>query len=273
MLNLHLYDLAGQIRLETFNAMSKAGGGHYGGSLSEIEILTVLYFAAMNIDPHSPDWKGRDRFILSKGHGGPGLYAVLAEKGYFPKEWLDELDGNGSRLPKHVDRLKAPGIDVSSGPLGQGLSIGVGMALAFKYQNLCNMVYVLLGDGECNEGLVWEGAMMAAKHRLDNVVALIDRNHLQVDGESDEIMPLGSLEQKWSAFGWHTQMVDGHSVDELRQAINVAKAKKDKPSVIIANTVKGKGVSYMESNGAWHSGTLSAEQYEQGLRDLKRGLS
>lgn len=264
---------ANKIRLNTFKAISNAGGGHFGGSLSESEILTVLYFKEMRIDPNNPQMEDRDRFVISKGHGGPGLYATLAERGFFPKELLGELDKNGSRLPKHVDRLKLPGIDTSSGALGQGLSIGVGMAISSKIDSKDVRVYVLMGDGECDEGQIWEAAMSASKFQLDNLVGLVDRNFLQVDGTCEEIMPTEPLSKKWEAFGWHVACVDGHSVSEISKALNNARKIKGKPCVIIANTVKGKGVSFMEGSCAWHSGNLSPEQYEIAIEELEGGIN
>ena len=271
--NLNLIDLqktVSKIRRTTFKAIAEAGGGHFGGSLSVIDILTVLYFEIMNIDPTNPEMDERDRFILSKGHGGPALYCTLAERGFFPHEWLSELDRNGGRIPKHVDRLKLPGsgIDVSSGALGQGLSIGVGMAITLKRDNKSNRVYVVMGDGECNEGQIWESAMTATKYKLDNLTGFVDRNVMQVDGTSNDVMPLEPFTDKWTAFGWNTLVVDGHNVQELLDACEKAKNTKDKPSVIIANTIKGKGISFMENRYEWHSGKITEEQFEKGLREL-----
>lgn len=262
---------ADKIRMTIFTAIAQAGGGHFGGVLSEIEILTVLYFSELKIDPKNPGKKDRDRFVLSKGHGGPGLYATLAERGFFPKEWLKELDKSGSRLPKHVDRFKLPGIDISSGALGQGLSAGVGMALAAKLDSTGVRVYVLLGDGECDEGQVWEAVMTASKYRLDNLVAIIDNNRLQVDGPCGEVMPNEPMKERWKAFGWETKTADGHNTGEISAALKAAREIKGKPVVIIARTVKGKGISYMEGKYEWHSGKVSEEQFKQGVKELKAG--
>lgn len=266
----YLQKIADKIRLTTFKAMSDAGGGHFGGSLSVVEILTVLYFSVMNVDENNPNLHLRDRFILSKGHGGPALYATLVEKGFFPEDWLNELDKNGSRLPKHIDRSKAPGIDVSSGALGQGLSVAVGMALAARLDKNPTQVYVVMGDGECNEGQVWEAAMSAAKFELCNITAFVDRNKMQVDGMSDDVMPLGDFADKWKAFGWHVEEVDGHDVGQILNAVGNAKNRKDKPSIVIANTLKGKGVSFMEGRPEWHSGAVTEEQMKKGIEDLMR---
>lgn len=258
-----------ELRLEAFEAISNAGGGHYGGTLSEIELLTVLFFRELRIDPSRPHWADRDRFILSKGHGGPGLYTVLADRGFFEKKLLDELDQNGSRLPKHINRLKLPGIDVSSGSLGQGLSVGVGMAASVKMEEKNIRVYVLMGDGECDEGQIWEAAMTASKYHLDNLVGIVDNNGVQVDGTADEIMPTAPLKNKWESFGWNAVVVDGHDVSRIASAFDTARVTKGKPTVIIANTVKGKGVSFMEDRCEWHSGKLTACQYTRGRSELE----
>lgn len=269
-MGVNLRDKADEIRYKAFKAMSDAGGGHFGGTMSEIEILTVLYFDEMNIDPENPNMENRDRFILSKGHGGPGLYTTLAARGFFPEEKLIELDQNGGMLPKHVDRKKVPGVDVSSGSLGQGLSIANGIALAAKQiDNSDVRVFILLGDGECDEGQVWEAVMTAAKYRLDNIIAIIDRNKAQVDGLTKDVMPLHSLAAKWSAFGWETIEADGHDIESLQSALKEANAKQG-PAVIIADTVKGKGVSFMEGQYKWHAGNVTDEQCQQGLSELKR---
>ncbi len=261
--------IARKMRHEAIKAIGRAGGGHLGGVLSTIEILTVLYFAILRVDSKKPNWEKRDRFILSKGHGGPALYAVLAEKGFFSKEWLNELDVSGSRLPKHIDRLKIPGIEISTGPLGQGLSIGVGMALAEKldFRNEYR-IYVLLGDGECDSGQVWEAAMAGAKYQLDNLIAIIDRNGLQVDGFCCDVMPTEPLAAKWRAFGWHVIEVDGHDIAQILRAFHLTQKTKDKPAMIIAHTVKGKGVSFMENRKEWHARSISKEETEAALQEI-----
>lgn len=249
--------------------MAKAGSGHPGGSLSAIEILTALYFYEMNIDPNNPDMPDRDRFVLSKGHAGPALYAILAEKGFFPKEWLDEFDQSGSRLPKHVDRLKTPGIEMSTGPLGQGFSVAVGIALAEKLdRNHSYRIYTLIGDGESNSGQIWEAAAAAAKYRLDNLIGILDRNCLQVDGFCEEIMPMEPLRLKWEAFNWYVIEVDGHDIKDLVTGLEEAKSVKGKPVMIIARTIKGKGVSFMENKVEWHSAKITPELAEIALLEI-----
>lgn len=266
---MDLNKIANKVRYECFKALVNAGGGHFGGSLSEIEILTTLYFDEMNIDPQKPTMPERDRFILSKGHGGPGLYTTLAVRGYYGLERLNEIDRNGSHMPKHVNRLKLEGIDVSSGSLGQGLSVGNGMAIAAKLAGTTHRVYVLMGDGEQNEGQVWEACMTSAKYKLDNVCAVIDRNKNQVDGRSDDVKPLLDLKSKYQSFGWNVLEADGHDCYSLKKAFAAAKECKGKPSVIIADTIKGKGVSFMEDNYVWHSGSVTEEQAEIGFKELE----
>ncbi len=261
---------AWEIRGKTFSAIYNAGGGHYGGSLSAIEILTVLYYSAMNLKQNKDDVADRDRFILAKGHAGPPLYVILGDLGYIDPARLDELDRDGGSLPKHVDRLKVNGIEYSSGPLGQGLSVACGMAAAANLNKQPCYVYVLMGDGELDEGQVWEAAMTAAHYKMGRVIAFVDRNRNQIDGTTEQVMALEPLADKWTSFGWHVQTVDGHDTDALSAAIDAAKAIHDKPSVIIANTVKGKGISFMENQYQWHSGQITPDQYEQGLNDLKR---
>lgn len=264
-----LKKIANEIRINTFHAITKAGGGHYGGCLSLPEILTVLYFDSMNVDPKKLKDDSRDRFILSKGHGGPALYATLAARGYIPLSALDELDVPLSKFPKHIDRLKLDAIDVSSGALGQGLSIAVGMAISLKQQKKANRVYIVLGDGECNSGQVWEAAMAASKYHLSNIIAIVDNNTCQLDGPTETVMPLEPFEEKWKSFGWKTFDVDGHDVKSLIDTINKAKEEKSRPTVIIANTIKGKGISFMENATYWHAGTVSKEQLNQCLIELE----
>jgi transketolase len=263
-----LREMSNTIRQTTFQAISHAGGGHYGGSLSISEILAVLYFKVMKIDPEKPEDDERDRFILSKGHGGPALYTTLALRGYFPVSELDKLDKPLSKFPKHIDRLKLKGIEASTGPLGQGLSIACGMVISLKQQQRNNRVYVLMGDGECDSGQLWEAAMTAGKYELDNLTVIVDRNNCQIDGTCDEIMPLEPLGDRFKAFGWEVFGADGHDTDALLNAIEAAAHVKAKPSVIIAETVKGKGISFMENRYEWHSGKLSPEQYEQAAKEL-----
>lgn len=261
---------AREIRQKTFRAIYNAGGGHYGGSLSAIEILTVLYYHAMDLKKDQADSDDRDRFVLAKGHAGPPLYVILGDLGYIDSKRIEELDQDGGSLPKHVDRLKVNGIEYSSGPLGQGLSVACGMAAAAGLDNRPCHVYVLMGDGELDEGQVWEAAMTAAHYRMGRLIAIVDRNHNQIDGTTEAVMGLEPLADKWSAFGWHVQTVDGHDVDKLAAAVDAAKAVKDKPSVILAGTVKGRGISFMEGRFQWHSGQISPEQFARGLKDLER---
>jgi transketolase len=269
----NLRKIANRLRYQTFAVIAHAGGGHFGGSLSISEILTVLYFQVMKIDPQNPEDEQRDRFILSKGHGGPALYTTMALKGFFPIEELDDLDKPLSKFPKHVDRLKLKGIEASTGPLGQGLSIACGMAISLKQQKRTNRVYVLVGDGECNSGQLWEAVMTAAKYRLDNLAVIVDRNECQIDGRCDEVMPMEPLRDKFAAFGWYVLQADGHDVQALLNAFEQAGRSLNAPSVIIARTVKGRGVSFMEGRYDWHSGSLSPAQYDQGTAELKEKLS
>lgn len=262
-----LKETANEIRKLTFWVISEAGGGHFGGSLSCVEILTALYFSVMRVDPKNPEWPDRDRLVLSKGHAGPALYCTLAEKGFFPKKFLLELDKDGTDLPKHADK-KVKGVEISTGSLGQGLSFGCGMAIAGKIDQKEYFTYVVLGEGECNSGQIWEAAMTASKYRLNNLIAIVDRNHLQIDGSNDEVMPLDPFLDKWASFGWNAIEADGHDVMDLRDKMLEAKKSSQQPSVIIANTVKGKGVSFMENSLAWHSGKIIAEQYQKGKKEL-----
>lgn len=264
-----LQDIANEIRRLTFWAIAEAGGGHFGGSLSCIEILTAMYFSVMQIDPADPDWLERDRFVLSKGHSGPALYCTLAKRGFFPVEYLRELDKNGTALPKHADR-KVKGVEISTGSLGQGLSYGCGMALAAKIDKKGYFTYVLLGEGECNSGQIWEAAMTASKYQLDNLIAVVDRNRLQIDGSNEEVMPLEPFLEKWTSFGWEADKVDGHDIEAIREKLLKAKTSS-KPAVIIADTIKGKGISFMEDALAWHSSKIDTEQYKKGKIELGIG--
>ncbi len=263
--------LAQRMRARTVEMLSGVGSGHWGGSLSAVEILTCLYFGVMRVDPKNPDWPDRDRFVASKGHVGPALYAVLAEKGFFPTEWLEELDRPGGKLTKHVDRFKCPGVDLSAGCLGQGLSAAAGMAAAGKLDRKDYRVYALLGDGELDSGQIWEAAMAAAKYRLDNLCAIVDRNRLQLDGWTDaneEIMPLEPLADKWRAFGWEVRDVDGHSISQLLPALREPSKTAGKPLVVIAETVKGRGVSFMEGKKEWHHRAVTADEARKALAEV-----
>lgn len=261
--------IANTLRQDIITMLTAAKSGHPGGSLSAVEILVALFFQEMRVDPNAPAWPERDRFILSKGHAAPVLYAALAEKGYFPKEELLGLRQTGHRLQGHPDMKKTPGVDMSTGSLGQGLSVANGMALAGKLDGKDYRVFVLLGDGEMAEGQVWEAAMAAAHYKLDQVTAVLDCNGLQIDGPTDGVMSLAPLNEKWRAFGWHVLEVDGHDIESLLEAYAEARHVKGKPSVIIAKTVKGKGVSFMENQVGWHGNAPSEEQGEQALKELK----
>ena len=253
----------------TFNAKS----GHPGGSLSIAEILTYLYFKEMNVDPAKPDMADRDRFVLSKGHAAPALYSVMAQKGYFPVEELKTLRKVDSRLQGHPSMKCLPGIDISSGSLGQGISAACGMALGAKLSNADFRVYSILGDGEIEEGQVWEAAMYAAAKKLDNLVAFVDNNNLQIDGTVEEVNSPYPIPEKFAAFGWNVIEIDGHSFDEIEAALNNAREFKGKPTAIIAKTVKGKGVSFMENQVNWHGAAPNAEQYETAMNELKEVLN
>jgi transketolase len=258
------------IRKDIVKMIGKAASGHPGGSLSSAEILTLLYFEQMNVDEKNPRKEDRDRFVLSKGHAAPVLYATLAAKGFFPKTELENLRQLGSMLQGHPDMNKVPGVDMSTGSLGQGISVAAGMALAGKMDNKSHKIYALLGDGELQEGLVWEAAMAASHYQLNNLIAFVDNNNLQIDGAICEVMSPFPIDAKFEAFGWNVITVeDGHDFDELRTAVEVAKKSEDKPTVIICQTVKGKCVSFMENNAGWHGKGPNAEEVKQALAELE----
>ena len=264
-----LAGIANDMRIDIVRMIAEAGSGHPGGSLSCADILSVLYFDTMKHDPSNPKNEDRDRFILAKGHAAPALYAALAESGYFPKEELATLRKLGTRLQGHPDMNLLPGVEVSTGSLGQGLSIACGMACGMKLAGHDNTVFTLLGDGECQEGQVWEAAMFAAHRNLDNLVAIIDRNGLQIDGKTSDVCDPGDLASKFTAFGWEAHEIDGHDVAALRDAFAKVKSACDgKPHVFIARTIKGKGVSFMEDQAGWHGKAPNAEELEQALIDL-----
>jgi transketolase len=260
---------AAVVRRHIIESIGKAGSGHPGGSLSGTEILTALYFGdILRVKPKEPNWPDRDRFVLSKGHAAPLLYSVLAEKGFFPVEVLSTLRQLGSILQGHPDARKTPGVEVSTGSLGQGLSIAVGMAIAGQLDKKDYKVWALLGDGECQEGQIWEAAMAASHYKLDNLKAIVDHNHLQIDGPIEQVMSPEPLGDKFLAFGWEVFDVDGHDVPELLRVFRKAKVVKGKPCAIIAETVKGKGVSFMEGNKDWHGKAPSADQVKMAVREL-----
>ena len=267
--NQEMQAMTKSLRRHIISMIGAAGSGHPGGSLSAVEIVTALYFGILRHKPKEPCWPGRDRFILSKGHAAPLLYATLAECGYFPVEELLTLRKLGSRLQGHTDCRLTPGVEVTAGALGQGLSIATGIALAGRLDSRDYRVYTLLGDGECNEGQVWEAAMAAAHFRVDNLVAIVDRNGLQLDGWSDEIMNMEPFAEKWQAFGWHTSVIDGHDLAAITDALEHTRSIKGRPSVIIARTVKGKGVSFMENKVGFHGKAPSADEVETALKELE----
>ncbi|OGN91266.1 MAG: transketolase [Chloroflexi bacterium RBG_13_50_10] len=263
-----LEKMAKKLRRHVITMIATAGSGHPGGSLSAADIVTALYFKVMSHDSKNPQWPDRDRFVLSKGHAAPILYAALAECGYFPVEELSTLRKLGSRLQGHTDRTLTPGVEMSAGSLGQGLSYGIGMALAGRLDKRDYQVYVLLGDGECEEGQVWEAAMFAPHHGVDNLTAIVDHNDLQLDGRVCDIMGLEPLTDKWRAFNWHVLEINGHDIKEVLQALKKAREIKGKPTVIIAHTVKGKGVSFMEGNVDFHGKAPNPQETEQALKEL-----
>ncbi|MGY0373284.1 transketolase [Clostridium sp. JNZ J1-5] len=263
-----LKQIAKEIRKDIITMLTESGSGHPGGSLSAVEILTTLYFKEMNVNPEDPKNSDRDRFVLSKGHAAPVLYSTLAEKKFFNKEELMGLRKMGSMLQGHPNMNYVPGIDMSTGSLGQGISTAVGMAIAGKLDKKNYRVYSLLGDGELEEGQVWEAAMAAAHYKLDNLTAFVDYNSLQIDGRIQDVMSPDPIDEKFKAFGWHVINIDGHDFEAIINAIDEAKNTKEKPTMIVAKTVKGKGVSFMEDEAAWHGSTPNKEQCEQALREI-----
>lgn len=265
--------IACRIRMGVIEGTYAAKCGHPGGSLSAADLMTYLYFCEMDVRPDEPDWSERDRFVLSKGHAAPVLYAALAERGFFPREDLKTLRQIGSHLQGHPALGKTPGVDMSTGSLGQGVSAAVGMALGGKLGRRDYRVYTLLGDGEIAEGECWEAMMSAAHYKLDNMVIIVDFNGLQIDGRVTDVMNPQPLDEKMRAFGLFTQVIDGHSFDEIENALERAKLEKSRPSGIIMNTVKGRGVSFMEDKAEWHGKATNTEQYEQAMSELRAKLS
>lgn len=260
---------ANKVRQLIIEGVFNAKSGHPGGSLSAADIFTYLYFKELNVDPKNPKWADRDRFVLSKGHCCPGLYAALAIKGYFPEKEIKSLRHIGAMLQGHPDMKGTPGVDMSSGSLGQGVSAACGMALAAKMDNASYRVYAMLGDGECEEGQVWESAMFAAHHNLDNLCYIVDYNGLQIDGKVSEVAGLEPLDKKFESFGFEVIKICGHCFNQIEEAFEKAKSVKGKATVIIAETVKGKGVSYMEDQVGWHGKAPNQEQYELALNELR----
>ena len=270
MTNLELQKMAVEVRKGIIEGVHSAKAGHPGGSLSAADIFTYLYFEEMNVDPKDPKNEDRDRFVLSKGHTAPGLYSALAHKGYFPVEDLLTLRHTGSYLQGHPDMKHIPGVDMSSGSLGQGLSCAVGMALAGKLKNKDYRVYALAGDGEIQEGQIWEAAMFAGARELDNLVVIVDNNNLQIDGEVGEVCSPYPIDKKFEAFNFQTINIDGNDFDEIRKALDEAKATKGMPTAIIAHTVKGKGVSFMENQVGWHGKAPNDEEYAIAMEELRK---
>jgi transketolase len=265
-----LEQMAVVIRCDIIDMICTAAAGHPGGSLSAADVVTALYFRVMRIDPQNPDWPDRDRFILSKGHACPVWYAALAERGYFDKSHLKTLRQMGSILQGHPDMRKTPGIDMTAGSLGHGLSAGLGMALSGKLQQKDYHVFVIIGDGESQEGSIWEASMAAPNFKLDNLTAILDYNHLQNDYSVDDIMPIHPPVDKWQAFGWHVIDIDGHDMAQVVSALEESKSHRGTPTMIVANTVKGKGVSYMENVCEWHGKAPCQEEADQALEELRR---
>lgn len=259
------------IRRDIITMVHRANSGHVGGSLGSTDLIVALYYHLMNHRPHQPNWEDRDRFILSKGHCTPVIYAVLADCGYFPKEDLETFRRPGSHLQGHPYQPKTPGIEACTGTLGLGISTGLGMALGAKLRNQSHYYYILCGDGEIQEGQVWEAAMFANKYKLDNVIGFVDRNYLQTDGNSEDIMPLDPLAPKWESFGWKVFTIDGHNYQEIIETVEKAKLE-NQPVMIIANTTKGKGVSFMENEVSWHGTPPNKQAFESALKELTHGI-
>ncbi len=257
-----------EIRRLIVEMIHRAGSGHPGGSLSAVEILTCLYFQTMRVRPEDPAWPERDRFILSKGHAAPALYAVLAARGFFPVQELGTFSAPATRLQKHIDMYLVPGAELSTGSLGQGLSVAVGMALADRLDGLDRRVYVLIGDGESQEGQIWEAAMAAAQHKLDHLIVFLDYNGCQVDGYVCNICSLEPVERKWESFGWRVQRIEGHDPAQILAALDLAHNSLGRPQMIVADTVKGKGVSFMENRPEWHAQVINDLDYQQAMSEL-----
>lgn len=269
---IYLSQCAQQLRVEALKMVYNAQSGHLGGAFSATEIIAAMYFHHLRVDPKNPDWPDRDRFIVSKGHAAAVYYAALAQAGFFPTGWLGTFRQLGSNLQGHPDRTKLPGVDMSSGPLGHGLSIGVGLTLSARLRGATYRTYVLLGDGETQAGVVWEAAMMASKHKTDNLTAILDYNGVQLDGPVDEVMPLEPVADKWRAFGWHIVEIDGHNMRQVLDALDAVTRIHARPALIIAHTIKGKGVSFMENTATWHGRAPKKEEFELALTELQDGM-
>ena len=265
--------LATKVRMGIVESINAAACGHPGGSMSAADMFTYLYFKELNVDPRNPKWEDRDRFVLSKGHTAPGLYSTLAQRGFFPVEDLLTLRKAGSYLQGHPNMNTVPGVDMSTGSLGQGISTACGMALAAKKKGQSHRVYTLLGDGEIQEGQVWEACMFAAHYKLDNLCVIVDNNGLQIDGDVAKVMSPYPIDKKLEAFGFHVTVIDGHDFNRIEAALNEAKTVKGQPSAIVMKTVKGKDVSFMENNAGWHGKAPNAAEYEQAMSELRAKLA
>lgn len=265
-----LTDKAREIREKIVHVTEKCGGSHIGGAMSQTDVLVALYYKYMSIDPKNPKKATRDRFILSKGHGGVGHAVILGDLGYFEESLLDDFNKTGSPFGMHLDHKKVPGVDASTGSLGHGLGIGIGMAIGARLQNKKWRTYVVLGDGECNEGSVWEAAMAAAHHKVTNLTAFVDRNRMMIDGPTENVMALEPFAAKWQAFGWRTIEIDGHDYDQICDAIEEAEKEKDKPVVVICNTIKGKGIDFMEDKPQWHYAGLDSAMAIKALESIRK---
>lgn len=263
-----LKNIAGNVRINILHMLTKAGSGHTGGSLSAVDVAVAIYFSKMEFDPKNPLWEKRDRFIMSKGHAAPLMYAIMAEAGYFPKETIETLRTIESPLQGHPCCRKLPGIEVSTGSLGQGLSVANGMALGLKLDDNPARVYCIMGDGEIQEGQIWEAAMTAAHYKIDNICGVVDNNGLQIDGPVEKVMGIEPIHDKWASFGWHVIDIDGHNMEEILAALNEAGSVKGRPSVIIANTTKGKGVSFFENKVEYHGKAPSQEEFEKAVKEI-----
>ncbi len=263
-----LKNIAGNVRINILHMLTKAGSGHTGGSLSAVDVAVAIYFSKMAFDPKNPLWEKRDRFIMSKGHAAPLIYAIMAEAGYFPKETIETLRKIESPLQGHPCCRTLPGIEVSTGSLGQGLSVANGMALGLKLDDNPARVYCIMGDGEIQEGQIWEAAMTAAHYKIDNICGVVDNNGLQIDGPVEKVMGIEPIHDKWASFGWHVIDIDGHNMEEILAALNESESVKGKPSVIIANTTKGKGVSFFENKVEYHGVAPSQEEFEKAVKEI-----
>lgn len=272
-LTTNLAERARQLRIQALTMVYEAQSGHLGGSLSAADIMAAMYFHQLRIDPQNPDWPDRDRFIVSKGHCAPVYYTALAEASFFPTEWLKTFRQIGSNLQGHPDRNKLAGVEMNSGPLGDGLSVGVGLALSGRLRRATYRTYVLLGDGESQAGIIWEAAMTAAKYKVDNLTAILDYNGVQLSGPVCNVMPMEPLADKWEAFGWHVIEIDGHNMREIVDALDAVAGIHSKPTMIIAHTVKGKGISFMENDCAWHGKAPNTDEFKRGLIELEGGVA